>query len=309
VIDVRNLARHFDGRVAVEGVSLRVGPGEIFGLLGPNGAGKTTTLRMIGGLIVPTSGEATVAGIPLTKARLDEVRTKVGFLTEAPGLWDRLTVRLNLLVYARLYGVPDPERAVAKALDLFGLGDRADSLAAQLSKGMKQKIAIARALMHEPPVVLLDEPTSGLDPQTARLVRDLILDLRGRGHAIILSTHNLDEAERVSTRIGVLRRTLIAVDTPDGLRRQIYGRRIEVRVAADATRYAEVAVRAGGREPVVTGDTFSVQVDDPTAEAPAMVRALVEAGAAIVTVTPSQAALEDVYLSLIGESAATGEPA
>jgi ABC-2 type transport system ATP-binding protein len=301
MIEAHDLSRRFDDRVAVEGVSLRVEPGEIFGLLGPNGAGKTTTLRMLGGLIVPSGGRASIAGIPLTRERLDEVRARVGFLTEAPGLWDRLSVRLNLLVYARLYGVADPERAVSRALDRFGLGDRRETLAAQLSKGMKQKVAIARALIHEPPVVLLDEPTSGLDPQTARLVRELVTELSARGHAIIISTHNLDEAERISTRIGVLRRTLIAVDTPDALRRRLFGHRLEVRVRADGARFAEVAVRAGGRDPLVNGNGFSVGVDDPAVTTPDMVRALVNAGADVIAVTPAQAALEDVYLTLLGE--------
>jgi ABC-2 type transport system ATP-binding protein len=282
---------------------LEVRSGEIFGLLGPNGAGKTTTLRMLAGLIVPSSGEAQVAGIPLTKVRSDEVRQRVGFLTEAPGLWDRLSVRRNLLVYARLYGIASPDRAVSRALELFGLADRADSLAAQLSKGMKQKVAIARALMHEPPVVLLDEPTSGLDPQTARLVRDLVLSLRDRGHTIVISTHNLDEAERVSTRIGVLRRRLIALDTPGALRRRLFGHRIDVRLAGDARQFVSVAVEAGGHDPQPAVDGFSVRLDKEE-QTPLLVRALVERGAEILAVTPSQAPLEDVYMTLIGEAAA-----
>jgi ABC-2 type transport system ATP-binding protein len=300
MISARALTRRFDDRLAVENLSLEVGPGEIFGLLGPNGAGKTTTLRMLGGLISPTSGQASIAGIPLTPARIDDVRGKVGFLTEAPGLWDRLTVRLNLLVYARLHGVKDPEAAVRKALGLFGLEDRAESLGAQLSKGMKQKVALARALMHDPPVVLLDEPTSGLDPQTARLVRDLVIDLRDRGRAIIISTHNLDEAERVATRIGVLQRTLIAVDTADALRRRLFGRRVRVTVAGEARRFAEAAVAAGATDPQVFEHGFSVDVDGVEDQTPRIVRALVEAGAAILSVTPDRPPLEDVYLTLIG---------
>lgn len=299
MISAVSLTRRFDDRVAVEDLSLEVAPGEIFGLLGPNGAGKTTTLRMLGGLISPSSGSAEIAGIPLTRDRMDEVRGKVGFLTEAPGLWDRLTVRMNLLVYARLQGLRDPEAAVREALGRFGLEDRAGSLAAQLSKGMKQKIALARALMHTPPVVLLDEPTSGLDPQTARLVRDLMIDLRNRGHAIIISTHNLDEAERVATRIGVLQRRLIALDTADALRRRLFGHRVRVRVAADAARLAEVATRAGGADPLVFDDGFSVDVGGSDAETPRLVRALVDAGAEIQAVMPERPPLEDVYLALI----------
>jgi ABC-2 type transport system ATP-binding protein len=300
MISARALSRRFDDRLAVEDLSLEVAPGEIFGLLGPNGAGKTTTLRMLGGLISPTSGQASIAGVPLVPSRMDEVRGRVGFLTEAPGLWDRLTVRLNLLVYARLQGVRDPEAAVRRALGLFGLEDRAESLGAQLSKGMKQKVALARALMHDPPVVLLDEPTSGLDPQTARLVRDLVIDLRARGRAIVISTHNLDEAERVATRIGVLQRTLIAVDTADALRRRLYGHRVRVTVTGDAGRLAGIAVAAGATDPQVFENGFSVDVVSVEAETPRLVRALVDAGASILSVTPDRPPLEDVYLTLVG---------
>jgi ABC-2 type transport system ATP-binding protein len=302
VIDAQGLTRRFDERVAVEELSLQVQPGEIFGLLGPNGAGKTTTLRMLAGVISPSSGAATVAGIPLVRSRMDEVRGKVGFLTEAPGLWDRLSVHLNLLVYARLYGVKDPERAVTEALALFGLEDRADSLAAQLSKGMKQKVAIARALLHAPPVVLLDEPTSGLDPQTARLVRELVLELRDRGHAIVISTHNLDEAERLSSRIGVLQRRLIALDTPDALRRRLFGHRVRVRLANPNRVHRETAERAGARDVHGTADGFTMEVAHIDGDTPGIVRALVAAGADILAVTPEQAPLEDVYLTIINES-------
>jgi ABC-2 type transport system ATP-binding protein len=229
------------------------------------------------------------------------VRAKVGFLTEAPGLWDRLTVKLNLLVYARLYGVKNPERAVRDALAMFGLEDRASSLAAQLSKGLKQKVAIVRALLHSPPVILLDEPTSGLDPQTARLVRELVLTLRDKGHTIIISTHNLDEAERVSSRIGVLQRRLIALDTPDALRRRLFGHRVRVRLARGALEHAEAAKRAGARDLQVLEDGFSLAIDDVDRDTPAVIRALVEAGAEVLAVIPAQAPLEDVYLALIND--------
>jgi ABC-2 type transport system ATP-binding protein len=301
MIEVKGLTRVFDNRIAVEDLSLEVGQGEIFGLLGPNGAGKTTTLRMLAGLISPSSGEATVAGVPLVRERMNDVRSKVGFLTEAPGLWDRLTVKLNLLVYARLYGVKSPERAVGEALAMFGLEDRAGSLAAQLSKGMKQKVAIVRALLHSPPVILLDEPTSGLDPQTARLVRELVLTLRDRGHTIVISTHNLDEAERVSSRIGVLQQRLIALDTPDALRQRLFGHRVRVRLAASVPEHAEAAMRAGARDVQVLEDGFSLAMNDVDRDTPAIVRALVEAGAEVLAVIPARAPLEDVYLALIND--------
>jgi ABC-2 type transport system ATP-binding protein len=306
MIEAIGLTRRFGQQVAVEDLSLSVGPGEIFGLLGPNGAGKTTTLRMLGGLISPTTGRATVAGVPLVRQRMDEVRSRVGFLTEAPGLWDRLSVRLNLLVYARLYGIDRPAAAVDAALATFGLSDRAGSPAAQLSKGMKQKVAVARALLHKPPVVLLDEPTSGLDPQTARLVRELVLQLRDEGRTIIISTHNLDEAERLSTRIGVLQRRLIAVDTPDGLRRGLFGLRVRFRVAREPRRFGEIAALAGGHDLRVDDHGFSVAVDHADLQTPAIVRRIVEEGAEVLAVTPERAPLEDVYLTLIDAGAEGG---
>jgi ABC-2 type transport system ATP-binding protein len=306
MIEAIGLTRRFGQQVAVEDLSLSVAPGEIFGLLGPNGAGKTTTLRMLGGLISPTTGRATVAGVPLVRQRMDEVRSKVGFLTEAPGLWDRLSVRLNLLVYARLYGIDRPGAAVDAALATFGLSDRAGSPAAQLSKGMKQKVAVARALLHKPPVVLLDEPTSGLDPQTARLVRELVLQLRDEGRTIIISTHNLDEAERLSTRIGVLQRRLIAVDTPDGLRRGLFGLRVRFRVAREPRRFGETATLAGGRDLRVDDHGFSVAVDHADQQTPVIVRRIVEEGAEVLAVMPERAPLEDVYLTLIDAGAEGG---
>jgi ABC-2 type transport system ATP-binding protein len=302
------LTRRFNGRVAVDALSLDVHPGEIFALLGPNGAGKTTTLRLIGGLILPSSGSAEVSGIPLTRSRMHEVRSRVGFLTEAPGLWDRLTVTKNLLVYARLYGVAEPARAVARALELLGLADRAKTPAGQLSKGMKQRVALARTLMHDPPVILLDEPTSGLDPQTARLVRELILERRSRGRTIVISTHNLDEAERMSDRVGVLQGRLLAVDSADGLRRRLFGQRVRVRVAHDPQRFAEIAASDGAQDMEILPDGFSVSLNDPARQVPHLVRALVQAGAEVQAVSPDRASLEDVYLRLIEEGGRSDAP-
>ena len=302
MIRTHALTRRFNGRVAVDALSLDVHPGEIFALLGPNGAGKTTTLRLIGGLILPTSGSAEVAGVPLTRRRMHEVRSRVGFLTEAPGLWDRLTVTKNLLVYARLYGIAEPGRAVAGALELLGLGDRANTPAGQLSKGMKQRVALARSLMHDPPVILLDEPTSGLDPQTARLVRELILERRSRGRTIVISTHNLDEAERMSDRVGLLQGRLVAVDSADGLRRRVFGQRVRVRVAHDPQRFARIAASDGARDVEVLKDGFFVSLSDPARQVPDLLRALVHAGADVQAVSPDHASLEDVYLRLMEES-------
>ena len=303
MIVASHLTRTFGDRLAVEDVTFEVGKGEVFGLLGPNGAGKTTTLRMLAGLIAPTSGEASVAGVPLTKQSIDRVRGQVGFLTEAPGLWERLSIRMNLLTYARLHQLPDPTGVVERALARFGLSDRADSLGAELSKGLKQRVAIARTLLHDPPVVLLDEPTSGLDPQSARLVRDLVLELRTRGHAVILSTHNLDEAERLSDRVGVLRGRFLAVASPTDLRRRIFGARMRVRVHGDASLFVQTVASAGAKNVSADGSYVTFGLDDIEAGMPAVVRALVQAGAGVVSVTPEDRPLEDVYFALVGQSA------
>jgi ABC-2 type transport system ATP-binding protein len=300
VIAARHLSRTFGDRSAVEDVTFDVGPGEIFGLLGPNGAGKTTTLRILAGLIAPSSGEASVAGVPLTRGTIDRVRGQVGFLTEAPGLWDRLTVELNLLTYARLHQLPDPHPVVDRAMARFGLADRASSLCAELSKGLKQRVAIARTLMHNPPVVLLDEPTSGLDPQSARLVRDLVLELKAGGHAVIISTHNLDEAERMADRVGVLRRTFLAVASPVDLRRRLFGSRVKIVLGGEAAGFQEVVQRSGGRDTVAAGRELSFALDDIETGTPAVVSALVSAGAAIVSVRSEDQPLEDVYFALVG---------
>ena len=299
MISASHLTRSFGARVAVEDATFDVKAGEIFGLLGPNGAGKTTTLRMLAGLLAPSSGEATVAGIRLSRETIDQVRARIGFLTEAPGLWDRLSVRQNLMVYARLHQLADPAGTVTQALERFGLQDRGDSLGAELSKGLKQRVALARALLHEPPVVLLDEPTSGLDPQSARLVRDLVLDLRARGHAIVLSTHNLYEAERVADRVGVLRGRFLAVASPADLRQRLFGSRALVRVAGDASAYVAAIEASGGRDVVVDGGSLRFALDELPRAMPGVVRALVMAGAAVVEVTTEDAPLEDVYFTLV----------
>ena len=306
MIAARHLSRVFGDRSAVEDVTFEVAPGEIFGLLGPNGAGKTTTLRMVAGLIAPTSGEASVAGVPLTRQTIDQVRGQVGFLTEAPGLWDRLTVEVNLLTYARLHQLADPRKVVARALDRFALSDRASSLCAELSKGLKQRVAIARTLLHDPPVVLLDEPTSGLDPQSARVVRDVVRELKSRGHAVIISTHNLDEAERMADRVGVLRRTFLAVASPVDLRRRLFGSRVRVALAGDAVSQVSVVEGAGGRDVVVVNAReLSFTLDDIERGTPPVVTALVNAGAAIISVKAEDQPLEDIYFALVGDE--TGE--
>ena len=301
MLNALQLTRTFDDRVAVQDVSFEVAPGEIFALLGPNGAGKTTTLRMLAGLIEPTSGEVHVDREPMRRDTAPRLRSRIGFLTEAPGLWDRLSVRQNLTVYARLHGLPDPDRAVSDALDTFDLRDRDGDPAAQLSKGLKQRVALARTLLHEPSIVLLDEPTSGLDPESAREVRELILRLRAQRRAILLSTHNLDEVERVADRVAVLRTRLVAYDTPAALRARLFGARVRVTLGTPAAPFVAALQGASPKDIRANGNTLSIAVDDAAARAPEIVRTLVAAGAPIQSVAPEEPPLEEVYLRLLAE--------
>ncbi len=303
--------RRFGGRLAVDDVTFEVQPGEVFGLLGPNGAGKTTTLRMLGGLIPPTSGEVRVNGTRFDRATGPGLRARIGFLTETPGLWDQITVAENLAVYARLFSMADVPGAVERSLRHFALWDRRGDKAGLLSKGMKQKLALARALVHDPPIVLLDEPTANLDPETSRAVRDLLLDLRDRGRAVVVSTHNLDEVERVADRVALISTRLVAIGRPSDLRRQLFERRLVIRLGDDAPDLAallDIAARAGARDVRQTTDGLSMALDRPDEGAPAMVRALVLAGASIRSVVDEDPSLEEVYLRLLSNGSVTPPP-
>jgi len=298
VVRTSGLSRSFDDRPAVDDLTLSVHAGEVLCLLGPNGAGKTTTFRMLAALLLPTRGEVMVAGTPLTPDTADQVRSRVGLLTETPGLWERLTVRSNLLTYARLHGVPDENRRVATVMQDVGIDDRADDRAGALSKGLKQRVAIARALVHDPPVVLLDEPTSGLDPANARHVRDLIGRLRADGRAVLVSTHNLAEAEDLADRIAILSTRLIACDTPRRLREQRRGGTLIIDVEGDASAWREVVTRTGAA--LVSADGARLVLQLPASlDVPDIVLALVAAGARVSRVEPRDASLEDAYLALV----------
>ena len=301
MLTAAHLTRRFGNRVAVDDVSFALAPGEIFALLGPNGAGKTTTLRMLAGLIRPTHGSISIGGETLNSTNAPRLRSRVGFLTETPGLWERLDVRHNLLVYARLHGLADPDGAVDAALDAFDMRSRAGDVAAHLSKGLKQRVALARTLLHQPDVVLLDEPTSGLDPESAREVRELILRLRHERRIVLVSTHNLDEVERIATQVGILRTRLVALDTPSALRARLFGVRVRVGVSRNARQFIDALRRAGFDDISSDNDSLSIAVDDPAAATPRIVRALVEAGAGIQTVNTEKVPLEQVYLRLLND--------
>ena len=307
MIEALGLAKQFKALTAVHDLSFTVGDGEIFGILGPNGAGKTTSIRMLAGLIGPSDGTARINGLELGPDS-QRIRATTGVLTEAPGLHDKLTARQNLGYYGRLYGLrgANLRRAVDRYLDIVGLPDAGDRRVGGFSKGMRQKVAIARALLHEPEVVYLDEPTSALDPSAAKTVRDFVATLRDAGRSVVVCTHNLDEAERLCDRIGIMRGTLLLVDTPSRLRRQ--GRSASVRIEVVGARRPESFLDMLAELPFVEGAHASdgsllIEVRDPRGDNPELVRALVEAGARIVAVNEDVATLEQVYLDLVGEAA------
>jgi len=299
MIRTEGLTKRFGNVLAVDSLSLDVSEGEVFGFLGPNGAGKTTTVRMLTSLIAPTKGSATVAGF--TVGRQDtEIRRTVGLLTETPGMYDNLSAEYNLRVFAELYEVRDAAGQVEKYLKMLGLYERRLDAAGTFSKGMKQKLAIARALLHEPRILFLDEPTAGLDPEAAHLVRDFIAELKKEGRTIFLCTHNLDEADRLCDRIGVFKARLLVVDTPANLRTSVFGRKVVFHLrVADEGLVSIVQKLPFVREVKVVEDKLLVNLDDPEVHNPDIVRALVGAGADVQYVGELRHSLEDVYLQLV----------
>jgi ABC-2 type transport system ATP-binding protein len=256
---------------------------------------------MLSALIAPTRGSAVVAGYRLGEHN-EAIRQAVGILTETPGLYDRLSAWDNLLFFAELYDLPTARAAsqVERYLRLLDLWDRRNDKVGGFSKGMRQKLAIARALLHEPKVIFLDEPTAGLDPEAARVVRDFIKDLRAEGRTIFLTTHNLPEADELCDSIGVFRARLLHQGTPAQLRTGLFGSGTQVRLVEDAARWVKT-VRALPfvQEATASESTLSVSLAHPDEQNPELVRALVEAGAAIRAVEPTSHSLEEVYLELV----------
>jgi ABC-2 type transport system ATP-binding protein len=298
------LRRTFKGGVeAVRGIDLTVAPGEVFGFLGPNGAGKTTTVRTLGTLLAPTSGSATVAGIPLSAENGPTIRSRISIMPESPGLYLRLTVAENLECFARLYRLSDPHERIERALRAVNLTDRANDLCRALSKGLRQRAALARALLNDPAVLFLDEPTSGLDPVVTREVHELIAALKDRGVTIFLTTHRLEEAERLCDRVAILNTTMRLVGHPDELRAQLFKRSLGVRLRAELADPASVFAGVPGVEgwEAQASGSYLLTVPDPDAAAPEVARSLVHAGADILSITESRHSLEDVYLELVDE--------
>jgi ABC-2 type transport system ATP-binding protein len=304
-LSARGLSKAFGSRVAVDDVSIDLAAGRISALVGPNGAGKTTTLRMLAGLIAPDAGRLAMDGEPVAAHASSTFRRHIGLLTEAPGLWDRLTVRENLLAYARLYEIPGAEGVVDAALDRFGIADRRDERPAELSKGLRQRVSLARTLLHDPRIVLLDEPTSGLDPESARVVRRLVQELAEDGRAVLVCTHNLDEVERLAAQVAILRTRILAIDEPDALRRRLARGRVRVVLSDPAERVAAFLRSAGMHDMQVTGHTLVLTLGPAAGSVPDLVRLLVEAGARIEAIRPEVPSLEDAYLDVLAREGAS----
>jgi ABC-2 type transport system ATP-binding protein len=304
-VRVAGLTKQFGNRTAFRDLTFEVAAGEVFGFLGPNGAGKTTTVRVLGTLIQPSAGTAEVAGIPVSESTGPDVRGRIAVMPETPGLYLRLTVYDNLEYFAGLYGIARgaAKARIMEALETVGMGSRAGDFAGGLSKGLRQRAGLARTLLSNPQVLFLDEPTSGLDPVATREVRELIEGLRARGVTVFLTTHRLEEAERLCDRIAIINTTLRVIGRPEDLRRELFESAIEVRTARPL---ADPAAVLGGLPGVQawTDDgagAYRVTADDLQSVTPALTRALVGAGADVLRVAEVERSLEDVYLQLVNE--------
>jgi ABC-2 type transport system ATP-binding protein len=300
-LEVSELTKRFGARTAFSGVSFSIGYGEVFGFLGPNGAGKTTTVRTLGTLISPTSGSALIVGLPLGPENAAEIRQRISVMPEAPGLYLRQTVTENLEFFAGLYGLRKPAAQIASALDAVNLSERADDVCGSLSKGLRQRVSLARTLLNDPAIMFLDEPTSGLDPVATREVHDLIGGLRHRGVTVFLTTHRLDEAERLCDRVAIINTTLQAIGRPRELRDQLFKKTLLVKTAAPLNVPEQVFANLPGVEGWKTDDggRYVLTVTDPSAVAPELIRALVGVGADVLSIGEAQHSLEDVYLQFV----------
>jgi ABC-2 type transport system ATP-binding protein len=304
LITTEGLTRRFGDLVAVDRLDLDVRKGEIFGFLGPNGAGKTTTIRMLAALIAPTSGTAEIAGKQLGAANR-EIHRRVGVLTETPGLYRRLSAWDNLVFFAKLYRVTDPAGQAERYLKLFDLWDRRDAPAGSYSKGMRQKLAIARALLHEPEILFLDEPTASLDPEAAKVVRETIERLRSKERTIFLCTHNLDEADRLCDRVALFNTRLIKVGEPAAMREEMYGRRTVIHLVDPRPGIEDALNLPFVKKIDRIDEALVVSLNDPERENPLLVERLVELGVGIRYVNELRMSLEDLYLDLMEDGDAT----
>jgi ABC-2 type transport system ATP-binding protein len=305
MIIIENLTKKFGEITAVEGLTFQVEEGEIFGFLGPNGAGKTTTVRMLCCLISKTSGEATIDNYDISKS-VDslQIRRMIGLVPDNVGLYEDLTAFENLDFYGKLYEVPEGRRRenIERFLKMLDLWDRKDARSGSFSKGMKQKLALARALVHEPKILFMDEPTANLDPESSKTVRDFILEIKKQGRTIFLNTHNLDEAQRVCDRIGIIKTKLLTIGTPEQLRESLSKPKTEIRLAQVRDGMHTALSKLIPNKIEVSNNKLLIDVTDPDKENPAIIAAITSIGGQIQGVTQLVSTLEDVYLQIVKET-------
>jgi ABC-2 type transport system ATP-binding protein len=302
MIDTENLTKKFGDSTAVDSITLHVDEGEVFGFLGPNGAGKTTTVRMLACLVARSSGSATIGDYEIArKADQPKIRKMVGLLTENVGLYEELSAYDNLDFYGRFYKLSEQKRKerIEYLLKLLELWDKKDAAAGTFSKGMKQKLAIARALIHDPEVLFLDEPTANLDPEASKIVRDFVLELKKEKRTIFLNTHLLDEAERICDRVAILKTKLITTGSPQELRHSLTGRKVKFQLQHVDDAVVSAVKKMGYQIEEATGDSIVINLKDPEKEDPAILRSVQNAGGSVVFVTEVGSSLEDVYLKLV----------
>jgi len=305
MIETENLTRKFGELTAVDNLTFKVNQGEIFGFLGPNGAGKTTTVRMLCCLISKTSGTARIGDYEIGQPEdALKIRKIIGLVPDNVGLYESLTAYENLDYYGTLYRLTDSQKkeGIEYFLKLLGLWEKRNVLAGAFSKGMKQKLAIARALIHDPEIIFMDEPTANLDPESAKTVREFILELKKEKKTIFLNTHNLYEAQRVCDRIGILNTKLMAVGTPQELERSVHGRKTVIQLRRVNEAILDSLKKLQVKNIVQEGNQLIVDIENPQEENPDLINAIVAAGGRIETVTVTSSSLEDAYLKLVKEN-------
>ena len=301
MIVTEDLSKHFEGFVAVDGVNLQVNSGEVLALLGPNGSGKTTTVRMLSSVLRPSSGRARIAGYDVVE-NPDEVRASVGVLTEHHGLYGRMPAKDYLDFFGQLYGLDltTREKRADQLLKEFGLEPFKNRRVGKFSKGMQQKLALARTLLHQPPVLLLDEPTSAMDPESSSLVREAIQELRSADRAIILCTHNLPEAEKLADKIAIIRYgTIIAQGTPDELRQRLLGAAVfEVRVGSDQI-LSKLDLPEGFEIEDRGENWIRYRSENPEIDNPKVLQYLLNLGINVISLQEVPRSLEQIYLQVM----------
>jgi ABC-2 type transport system ATP-binding protein len=302
MIETHQLTKRFGDLTAVNEVSIHVEPGEVLALLGPNGAGKTTAIRMIASILQPTSGRVVILGYDSVHQAI-EIRRSIGLLTEHHGLYTRMRVHEYLDFFGRIYSLQEDviHERMEKLLERYGLLEARNLRLGHYSKGMRQKLALVRAMLHDPPILLLDEPTSAMDPASAHLVRESIRSLRSTRRTVIVCTHNLHEAELLADRIAIIRKGKIIADgTPEHLKRSLLGSPVmELRVANSLD--GAVDMLPEDLHPIAAGENwFRYQTDQPEQDNPRILRVMMEAGISVVTLAEIERSLEDVYLQVVG---------